>query len=74
MKMTKENGKIIIEFDKEDTTVGTIVHAIKEYEEALRASAEAERAFGFIGSAAVNEARADTADKILKMIDCIVSK
>lgn len=64
MKVTHSNGKIIIDLEEAETT-NQIIAMIKTFEEQRRVAAEETRSMGFIGSAMVDEIRADTANHIL---------
>ena len=48
MKVTKENGKIIIELEQENNAVDSIISMIKDYEECHRQGSEINRSLGFV--------------------------
>lgn len=74
MKVTKENGKIIIELEQKDNMVDSIISMVKDFEEAHRRGSEINRSLGFIGAAVIDEVRADTAYQILQRIEKILNK
>lgn len=74
MKVTKENGKIIIELEQKKDPVESIISMIKDFEEAQRRGGEINRSLGFIGAAVIDEVRADTAYQILQRIEKILNK
>lgn len=72
MKYTKEKNRIIIDFEDESSGTERIIKMLKEREELYRCAAERQRAGGWIGSAAIDEVRADEIHKILMRIDQIL--
>lgn len=74
MKATRKNGMIIIEFEEEVQSTDRIIAMLKEREEMHRRAAEAARAFGCVGTAAIDEIRADTTCQIIKDIEKVFTK
>lgn len=73
MKYTREKNRIIIDFENESNGTDRIIQMLKNREEAYRRAAERQRANGWIGSAAIDEVRADEIHKILQKIDQILN-
>lgn len=69
MKYTKEKNRIIIDFEDESSVTERIIKMLKEREELYRCAAERQRDGGWIGSAAIDEIRAEEIHKMLITID-----
>lgn len=71
MKITNENGKVIIEFDDEDTT-SKIIKMLKDRIEIHESQSEIERASGWLGSATIDAVKAETTRQILRRVEQIL--
>ena len=73
MKFTREKNRVIIDFEKESNDTDRIIEMLKDREELRRRTAEHLRADGWIGSAAVEEIRADEIHNLLLRIEQILN-
>lgn len=68
MKVTEENGKIIIDFETKEDNTDKIIALLKDYEEDMNVLSESHRAMGLVGSAVICEVRADTTRTLIRSI------